>query len=49
MRQFSREIMLASAITVAALIMFLVAREPTEVASADPVAAPDTGGVTGRN
>lgn len=31
-RFFAREILLASAITLAALIMFLIAGEPTEVA-----------------
>ncbi len=35
-RQFAREIMLATAITIAAVIMFLIAREPTEVAAVNP-------------
>ena len=48
-RQFSREIVLASAITVAALIMFLVAREPTEVASVHPGNPSSTGSITGKN
>jgi hypothetical protein len=36
-RQFSREIAFASAITLAAVVMFLFSREPTEMASAPPV------------
>jgi hypothetical protein len=35
-RLFAREILLASAITMAALIVFLAAQEPTEMASAPP-------------
>jgi len=36
-RQFTREIVWASAITLAALIVFLVSREPTELAAVPPV------------
>jgi len=36
-RQFTREIALASAITLAAVVVFLFSREPTEMASAPPV------------
>jgi hypothetical protein len=35
-RLFAREILLASAITMAAVIVFLASREPTELASAPP-------------
>lgn len=35
-RKFTREIAVASAITLAALIVFLVSREPTEMAAVPP-------------
>jgi len=39
-RKFKREILLASAITLAAIVVFLASKDETEIAAAPPAIAP---------